>query len=73
MHLRHRAKVFIESMTGIRLFQSLPHGIDPCYDLARRGIDLRTILDVGANVGQSALTMLETFPKAEIHCFEPVS
>jgi FkbM family methyltransferase len=73
MNLRHRAKVFIESMTGIRLFQSLPHGIDPCYDLARRGIDLRTILDVGANVGQSALTMLETFPKAEIHCFEPVS
>ena len=73
MNLRHSAKVFIESMTGIRLYRGLPHGIDGCYDLAHRGIDLRTILDVGANVGQSALNMLETFPKAEIHCFEPVS
>jgi len=73
MNLRHRAKVFIESMTGIRLLRGLPHGIDACYDLARRGIDLRTILDVGANIGQSAVTMLETFPHAEIHCFEPVS
>ena len=73
MNLRHRAKVFIESTTGIRLYRALPHGINDCYDLAHRGIDLRIILDVGANVGQSALNMLETFPKAEIHCFEPVS
>lgn len=74
MTVRHRAKVLFESMTGIRLFiRGLPHGIDASYDLAHRGIDLQTIFDVGANVGQSALAMLETFPKAEIHCFEPVS
>ena len=72
-NLRHRVKIFIESMTGLRLFRGLPHGIDACYDIARRGLDLQTILDVGANTGQSALLFLETFPKAKIHCFEPVT
>ncbi len=35
--------------------------------------EMKTILDVGANVGQSALTYSKHFPKATIHCFEPVS
>jgi len=30
------------------------------------------ILDVGANVGQSARKFREAFPEATIHCFEPV-
>lgn len=29
------------------------------------------ILDVGANVGQSALGFAAAFPKAAVHCFEP--
>ncbi len=33
---------------------------------------VRTILDVGANVGQSAVRFREAFPEAAIHCFEPV-
>ena len=32
---------------------------------------VRTILDVGANVGQSAARYRRTFPGTTIHCFEP--
>jgi FkbM family methyltransferase len=32
---------------------------------------VRTILDVGANVGQTAARYRKTFPAATIHCFEP--
>lgn len=31
-----------------------------------------TLFDVGANVGQTASEMRNYFPKASIHCFEPV-
>lgn len=30
------------------------------------------IVDVGANYGQSAISLLEVFPKATIHCVEPL-
>jgi len=33
---------------------------------------MRTVFDVGANVGQSALRYAEFFPGARIHSFEPV-
>src|SRR5262249_3708475 len=33
----------------------------------------RTIIDVGANVGQTARTLQLYFPDATIYCFEPVS
>jgi FkbM family methyltransferase len=35
-------------------------------------LPVRTILDVGANIGQFASRMRRVFPSAEIHCFEPV-
>lgn len=34
---------------------------------------VRTCVDVGANVGQTALTLARMFPAAAIHSFEPVS
>jgi FkbM family methyltransferase len=33
--------------------------------------DARTILDVGANVGQSAKSFRALWPEATVHCFEP--
>lgn len=33
---------------------------------------VRTIFDVGANVGQSAVQFRSAFPEATIHCFEPI-
>lgn len=35
-------------------------------------MDFRTIIDVGANEGQFARMISEFFPKAQIHCFEPL-
>jgi FkbM family methyltransferase len=35
------------------------------------GEDVGVILDLGANVGQTALRYRSTFPNAVIHCFEP--
>lgn len=35
-------------------------------------LDIRTVIDVGANVGQSALNFNEIFPQAFIYCFEPI-
>jgi FkbM family methyltransferase len=34
--------------------------------------DVRTLLDVGANEGQFARTALQAFPRARVHCFEPL-
>ena len=32
-----------------------------------------TIFDIGANIGQTSLEMLDHFPNATIHCFEPIA
>jgi len=34
--------------------------------------EVRCVLDVGANVGQSAIRFAGAFPSAQIYCFEPV-
>jgi FkbM family methyltransferase len=49
-------------------------GHDACLDMGRMtpAECVRTICDVGANVGQSALRFKRAFPKAAIWCFEPV-
>lgn len=46
---------------------------DPHADLAAilRGRDVRTMLDVGANVGHTVKAFLRLFPDAAIHAFEP--
>ncbi|MDB5414096.1 MAG: methyltransferase FkbM family [Rubritepida sp.] len=37
------------------------------------GYDFRTILDVGANLGQSCLPLAEALPRARIYAFEPAA
>lgn len=69
-------KTAIESISGSKIYRnSLPFGIACSMDIDRRfGRDcIRTIFDVGANAGQSALTYVREFPHAQIHCFEPVA
>jgi FkbM family methyltransferase len=52
----------------------LPVGADLVTDLKEKiAIDLKTIFDVGANIGQTATVFSRNFPKATIHSFEPVS
>lgn len=47
------------------------HGIDVCEDLRRRSVVPQVIFDVGANVGQTALSFARAFPGASIYSFEP--
>ena len=68
-------KAAVERATGCRIYRySLPHGMDWYFDLARRfaHTDFKVVFDVGANVGQSAVSFSNKFPQAEIYSFEPV-
>lgn len=64
----------VESASGWRIRAEFPFGNEKFRDLRRAFPELRlgTILDVGANIGQSALLYHKEFPQATIHCFEPV-
>jgi FkbM family methyltransferase len=66
---------FLKNHLGLRIYRgSLPFGTDLFLDLEKlTGLrSIKTVLDVGANVGQSALRYAEHFPEASIHSFEPV-
>lgn len=45
--------------------------IDDPYQLASLPKNIRTILDIGGNLGFFALLARNYFPKATIHCYEP--
>ena len=52
----------------------MPVGIDWLWDVQRlQGSGIACILDVGANEGQTALSLRISFPRARIHSFEPVA
>jgi FkbM family methyltransferase len=44
---------------------------DDCYRIASVERPVRTVLDIGANIGLFTLAARRQFPKAEIHCYEP--
>ncbi|MGE0862255.1 MAG: FkbM family methyltransferase [Vicinamibacterales bacterium] len=54
--------------------QFMLRGIEWLWDLEREcGAQTpRTVIDVGANVGQTTLAVLRAFPTASVHAFEPV-
>lgn len=41
--------------------------------LGLRSLPVRTVIDVGANIGQFAQFILRIFPNAELFCFEPLA
>ncbi len=55
--------------------QYVPQGFDLYLDLLKLGAQHRpkVIFDVGANQGQTALKLVQWFPEAAVHCFEPVA
>ena len=57
------------------LTRVVPHGLSWYYDVQRYAgtRDLEVLLDVGANIGETAWEMTLYFPRAKIFCFEPVS
>lgn len=53
----------------------LPLGLDVCLDISRlanNAASIKTVFDVGANIGQSARRFVEYFPEAKILAFEPI-
>ena len=57
----------------IYCFLGRTHGHQSCTDIKLSGYRVKTILDIGANTGQSASEFMVAFPQAKIFCFEPVS
>lgn len=68
-----RLRGLFEGMTGTRIFRDLPGGVDLGLDVARYlpNLRVRTVFDVGANVGQSTASYVRWFPDAQIYAFEP--
>lgn len=52
--------------------QLIDHHIRQAGRLSGRRVEMRTICDVGANEGQTAVVLGSLFPHARIFCFEPV-
>lgn len=73
MSVTANARQAFERVTGRYLLSYLPRGVRLEEDLSNHlpNTAIRTIFDVGANVGQSAEQYLRHFPDADIHCFEP--
>ena len=73
MNLKGKARQICERLTGTHIFRTLPKGVDLASDLRTfvPRTRIRTIFDVGANLGQSAEYYLRNFPGARLHCFEP--
>ncbi len=63
-----------EVISGWRIRAKFPFGNEKFRDLygAIPDLQVRNVLDVGANVGQSAMQFRKVFPDAVIHSFEPV-
>lgn len=74
MSFTRRVADLLEKLTGARIFGYLPPGIDVFVDLHRLvpHLTLDTVVDVGANIGQSAIRFMAANPDAAIYCFEPV-
>lgn len=76
--LVRRAKGWIKGLALRRglLVRKLPQGRqgDAFFDQAAllKGRDPHIVFDVGAYLGETALTYRRLFPNATIHCFEPV-
>jgi FkbM family methyltransferase len=68
--------VFLEFPGAVRALWAWPRFSVTSYRLVARlaaqGIAPRTVLDVGANVGQFAVAAAELLPVERVHCFEPV-
>lgn len=73
IRVRSLVKKALESLLGVRIYRTLPRGVDPFVDLQRviHGWEPEVIFDVGANVGQSALSYASRFPKCRVFSFEP--
>lgn len=73
MTLRAIVNERLERLVGYRLLRAEQTGAHLFTDLRRKLPTFRakTVLDVGANIGQSAAEYLRAFPDAVVHSIEP--
>ncbi|MCS3765066.1 FkbM family methyltransferase [Bradyrhizobium centrosematis] len=69
-----RARKLLHAVSSASGRRALKFGIAASIEhkSALRGVEYRTIVDIGANVGQFALFARERYPKANIFSFEPL-
>lgn len=70
-----RIKELVENAFHVRVCRyPLPKGWDEYHDIktVMRGVPVRGIFDIGANIGQTAVECAVHFPEAAIFSFEPV-
>lgn len=76
MNFTNTIRNWLIKLTGYYIFKKkyLPIGTDLLEDINTKiNIEIKTIFDVGANIGQSTLLYSKVFPKANIMSFEPIS
>ena len=76
MHHRLKQLTKLARLAGNPVFRrGVLNGVGASVEhtAALRGLDLRTVLDVGANVGQFSLLVSSMFPEARIEAFEPLA
>jgi FkbM family methyltransferase len=69
-----KIRKLLEALSNPRYWSGLRHGITPTIEhkLALQGLNVRTVLDVGANRGQFSLLARCLYPAATIYAFEPL-
>ena len=75
MTIRDVVVTLIRRATGAHIYRVLPRGLDLHHDIVNGlpALSVDVIFDVGANIGQSALSYAARYPSARIYCFEPVA
>lgn len=70
----HRAKKLGRVLREPSYRSALSHGVAAAteHEAVAFARDYRTVIDVGANRGQFAVFALRRFPRAQLHCFEPL-
>lgn len=73
MTILSRARETVEQLTGLRIFRTLPAGVDLGVDLLSLWdpASFSLVCDVGAHVGVKARQFRQLFPSARVLCFEP--
>ncbi len=65
-------RAIIEEKLHIRIYRGwYPRGHNVTFDLKRLLTNAETIVDIGANVGQTASHLSSIFPQAVVHACEP--
>ena len=73
--MKKKIRLFVQNKLGYWFYKSkhLPIGTDIGIDLSKKlNFPIKTIVDIGANIGQSALYYRELFPESTLYCYEPI-